>query len=205
MRNFEDIHIKPIIFIKGETKIALFGIGHINDTRLNLAKNTDNLHFERPLNNDGEIDETYFNILVVHQNRFKGIGIGVPRQNSIVDEFYPSFFDLVICGHEHESIPEVKVVGSTGVHILQPGSTVATSLIHAESAQKHCFELKVAKRNYKLRPIPLMNSRPILFKQFELSKYGVHPNKEEKILDLVLNEIKEMIRESAAVIRYAIF
>jgi double-strand break repair protein MRE11 len=35
--NIEKIEVKPILFEKGETKLAIYGIGHMNDERLNLA------------------------------------------------------------------------------------------------------------------------------------------------------------------------
>ena len=73
----------------------------------------------------------------------------------MVEATFPKFFDLVIWGHEHESMPEVYECGETGVSFLQPGSTVMTSLIEAESKPKHCFLLKVKEQAYNLRPIEL--------------------------------------------------
>ena len=35
--NIEQIEVIPILFEKGTTKIAIFGIGHMRDERLNLA------------------------------------------------------------------------------------------------------------------------------------------------------------------------
>lgn len=62
-------------------------------------------------------------------------------RNSITDERLPAWLNLVVWGHEHESIPYLKTCEHTGVDILQPGSTVYTSMIEAESKQKHCFVL----------------------------------------------------------------
>ena len=33
----EKIEVEPILFQKGETRIALYGIGYVKDERLNLA------------------------------------------------------------------------------------------------------------------------------------------------------------------------
>lgn len=65
----------------------------------------------------------------------------MPRRNSITEGMIPKFFHLVVWAHEHESIPQVFECGDNGVHFLQPGSTVATSMIQAESKDKHAFFL----------------------------------------------------------------
>ena len=102
-----------------------------------MAKDNNAIHYMQPLNKNGQIDEEYFNILVLHQNRFKGIYNGVSRKQSLTDDFISAFIDFVVWGHEHESIPKTIESEINRVHILQPGSTVATSLIEAESKQKH--------------------------------------------------------------------
>jgi len=51
----------------------------------------------------------------------------------MTDETIPDWIDLVIWGHEHESIPYLTNCEQTGVRFLQAGSTVATSLIEAEA------------------------------------------------------------------------
>ena len=145
VRNIEKIEVKPILFTKGCTKIALYGIGNMKDERLNYANENGNIFYDRPIKDNGKVDEEYFNILVIHQNRFKGCMLGVSRRHSITDEFFPSWIDLIIWGHEHESIPQAVKVEETGVYILQPGSTVATSLIKAESLPKHSFQLLIYK------------------------------------------------------------
>jgi double-strand break repair protein MRE11 len=80
---------------------------------------------------------------VLHQNRFKGLFYS-SKKNSITDNRIPSWFDLAVWGHEHESIDYVVECQETNVSILQPGSTVATSLIEAEAKQKHAFMLTVS-------------------------------------------------------------
>ena len=67
--------------------------------------------------------------------------VGASLRNSILDSRVPSWFNLCIWGHEHESIPQFIPCEQTGVDFLQPGSTAYTSLIEAESKQKHCFVL----------------------------------------------------------------
>ena len=46
--NIEQIEVKPLLFEKGSHKIALFGIGHMRDERLNLAFEQNAIKFKRP-------------------------------------------------------------------------------------------------------------------------------------------------------------
>ena len=62
-------------------------------------------------------------------------------RNYIPENFIPSFFDLVIWGHEHECRVEAEyrqfgVNDEDGFYICQPGSSVATSLIDGEAKDK---------------------------------------------------------------------
>ena len=69
INNYEEFDLYPILFVKNNTKIALYGIGYIKDERLYLALQNKKVNFHRP-----EDYKNWFNILIVHQNRFKGHG-----------------------------------------------------------------------------------------------------------------------------------
>lgn len=64
--------------------------------------------------------------------------------NYIPTQFIPTFFDLVIWGHEHECriVPEFVPVKEgddgeeKGFFVSQPGSSIATSLSDGEIGQK---------------------------------------------------------------------
>jgi double-strand break repair protein MRE11 len=114
VKNIEEIEVSPILFIKGNTKIALYGIGHMKDERLNLAFENKKIKFKRPLQDK----DNWFNILVFHQNKFKGLQMGASKRQSIMENLIPKFFDLAIWAHEHESFPNVWECGETGVHFL---------------------------------------------------------------------------------------
>ena len=64
--NVEDIEVSPILLQKGKTKLALYGIGHVRDERLHKAFTKEKVKMLRPSNDP----ESWFNILVLHQNRF---------------------------------------------------------------------------------------------------------------------------------------
>ena len=71
---------------------------------------------------------------------------------AVTDEMLRGFFDLVIWGHEHECIQEPLMVqdGDRSFDILQPGSSIVTSLSVEEAKPKHCCVLEVWKTQYKV-------------------------------------------------------
>jgi double-strand break repair protein MRE11 len=81
--------------------------------------------------------------------------------------------DLVVWGHEHECIPKILTNEESGVFFLYPGSTTPTSLIEAESKQKHCFMLSITKKEFECLPIPLLTARPIIYRNVELKSCGI--------------------------------
>lgn len=119
------ILIEPIVLEKNKIKLALYGLGFIPDYKLKMALEKNEVSFSEP---PGDT----FNILVVHQNR-----IPFNKNKYIPDDLFPTFFHLIVRGHEHatqspEKIPESKVNGM----VYQPGSTVATSISTIEAPSK---------------------------------------------------------------------
>ncbi|MES1922271.1 Dynein heavy chain 3, axonemal [Bonamia ostreae] len=60
------INIKPVLMRKGRTKLAVYGLGSIKDERLHRLFLDRKVKFSRP----AEDKEDWFNIFVIHQNRF---------------------------------------------------------------------------------------------------------------------------------------
>ena len=60
------IRVTPFLIKKGQIKLAIYGIGHMKDERLNLAFENNSIIFEWPTNANGERDQSYFSILVLH-------------------------------------------------------------------------------------------------------------------------------------------
>uniref|UniRef100_A0A914RES2 Double-strand break repair protein MRE11 n=1 Tax=Parascaris equorum TaxID=6256 RepID=A0A914RES2_PAREQ len=84
-----------VLLKKGKTNLAIYGIGSQRDDRLCRACLI--IRFLRPR----EDPTSWFNILVLHQNRprrSKDRSTGAHLPESLI----PTFFDLVIWGHEHE-------------------------------------------------------------------------------------------------------
>ncbi|CDW75302.1 dna repair exonuclease [Stylonychia lemnae] len=192
VKNIEQIEVQPILFTKGDSKIALYGIGHMKDERLNMAFENKTIKFKRP-NQD---KDKWFNILVLHQNKYKGVALGASKRCSIMENIIPQFFDLVIWAHEHESIPQVYECTETGVHFLQPGSTVITSLCEAETKPKHCFILKIKQSAFTCKPIKLRCVRNIIFRTQELRLTGLDPRRPQLIENFIKQSIDKMIEIS---------
>ena len=79
-------------------------------------------------------------ILMVCDCCFHGHRAVHGAHNYIPENFLPSFMDLVIWGHEHECLIDPQERRNCGddsmVFIVQPGSSVATSLSEGEVKQK---------------------------------------------------------------------
>ena len=157
----DDIEILPILLRKGETNVAIYGLGNMRDERLSRAWTKEKLRFVRP---PEEENVNYFNIFVIHQNRNLGRG----GLNCVHDTMIPDWFDLVVWGHEHECQIEPWVCG-TGVWVTQPGSSVATSCAAGEEVQKHIGLLKIRNLNFKMEAIPLTMVRPFVLRDFVLA------------------------------------
>jgi hypothetical protein len=77
----------------------------------------------------------------------------------------------VVWGHEHECkpAPEHTAEMDRSFSVLQPGSTVATSLSEPESQPKQCFLLDIAGVSWRVQALPLTTVRPFNFKSVRSS------------------------------------
>ena len=64
-----------------------------------------------------ENSEDYVNILLLHQNRYRGNLPGKIRKNCFQPRDFPDFFHLIIWGHEHESIPQLEYDSTNQVYV----------------------------------------------------------------------------------------
>ena len=78
--------------------------------------------------------------------------------------------NLVIWGHEHESLIYPRPNAETGFDVIQPGSTVATSLVQGESEAKHVCILSITGRDYQSEAIRLKSIRPFKTKDISLAE-----------------------------------
>ena len=125
------IKLKPVLMQKGNTRVALYGLGYIRDARLHqMFSVKGNVEWARPENTEATPLTSWFNMMLIHQNR-----VSHTPKNAISERYLPSWLDLVVWGHEHECLVEPTDFGD--FHVSQPGSSVATSLIEAGEAEEN--------------------------------------------------------------------
>ena len=159
--NVDDVVISPLLFQKGSTRLAIYGMGNIRDERLFKTFTRKNVTVLRP----NENQDDWFNVFVLHQNRWENrtdrpffltwtpirfdywqnyfltllplfFRVKHGPSNYIPEQFLPQDMDLVIWGHEHECLLTNEYKTRGGFYICQPGSSVATSLTEGEAASK---------------------------------------------------------------------
>lgn len=86
------------------------------------------------------------------------------------ENFLPGFLDLVVWGHEHECLIDPRYNPEMNFHVMQPGSSVATSLMPGEAVPKHVALLSVTGRDFNVEPVRLKTVRPFAMKEIVLSE-----------------------------------
>lgn len=184
-RDLNKITVKPLLFAKGGTFIALYGMGYLKDVRLKSLLLEGLVHFEFPFDKDEE--DKYVKILVIHQNRPQKEKAAV----NIDPKLFPCEFDLIIWGHEHESTP--NLIPFKNGYIYQPGSTVATSLIDAEGKEKHVGILSINEKNMELTPIFLKEARLMYCDKINLMQMPIDLETSISNEDFLIQYINEVI------------
>lgn len=192
----DDIVISPVLIRKKSTNIALYGLGAMRDERLNRMWHSKNVRFSQPPNAN-----SWFNILVLHQNRDYGRG----KKNCIHESMIPEWMDLVIWGNEHECIPRLQesLVGT--YRIYQPGSSVATSYSEGESNlhPKNIGCVHIKQKKFKLVTELFSQVRPFVYSDIKLSDFpqqiqAASPKVEDQIKSVLKAKVQEMIQEARA-------
>lgn len=189
--NCDTVTVKPVLLVKGDTKLALYGLGNIRDDRINRAFGSGKVQFERPAGED------WFNLLVLHQNRFKGNAGGAPAKSCVNEEMLPSWLNLVIWGHEHDCKIQPEETFHGEYFISQPGSSVATSLSQGEALEKHVGILEIRSgKAFRMLRHKLQTVRPFYIDQLVLKESDVDPTCDADIWTYLTEQVEEMIRQS---------
>lgn len=187
--NNEDITVSPLLFKKGSTKLALYGLGNVKDERLHRVFRDNKAKFLRP-----SVDpDSWFNFLCVHQNH-----VAHTRTSYIPENFLPKFINFVLWGHEHECLPSPMYNPETGFDVLQPGSSVATALSPGEMAEKNVFIMNIQDGKYSIEPIRLKTVRPFVMEEVVLHKEGLIPGPASKddVSKLLVHRVEELIERA---------
>jgi double-strand break repair protein MRE11 len=157
----DKIAIKPVLLQKGGTKLALYGLSNVRDERLFHTWRDGNVKFFQP----GTQKDEWFNLMSVHQNHHAHTPTSYLPEN-----FLPEFLDLVVWGHEHECLIDPRYNPEMGFHVMQPGSSVATSLMPGEAVPKHVSILSVTGKEFTTENIRLKTVRPFIMKEIVLAE-----------------------------------
>uniref|UniRef100_A0A673NDN5 Double-strand break repair protein n=1 Tax=Sinocyclocheilus rhinocerous TaxID=307959 RepID=A0A673NDN5_9TELE len=191
-RSVEKLEISPVLLQKGNTRIALYGIGSIPDERLYRMFINNQVTMLRPR----EDEDGWFNLFVIHQNRSKH-----GATNYIPEQFLDDFLDLVVWGHEHEcKIAPVRNEQQL-FYVTQPGSSVITSLSPGEAVKKHIGLLRVKGKKMNLQKIPLQTIRQFFIQDVTLSEHPdlfspEQPNVMLKVMAFCQEKVEEMLEEA---------
>ncbi|GFF24485.1 double-strand break repair protein mus-23 [Aspergillus lentulus] len=189
----DNIHIKPVLLQKGRTKLALYGMSNVRDERLFRTFRDGKVKFYQPSIQKND----WFNLMCVHQNHHAYTETGYLPEN-----FLPEFLDLVIWGHEHECLINPKLNPETKFHVMQPGSSVATSLVPGEAVPKHVAILSITGREFKCEPIRLKTVRPFAMREIVLSeekgaqKLARKENNRTEVTRFLISIVEELIEEA---------
>ncbi|CAB1426208.1 unnamed protein product [Pleuronectes platessa] len=188
----EKIEISPILLQKGNTKLALYGLGSIPDERLYRMFVNNQVTMLRPK----EDQDDWFNLFTIHQNRSKH-----GPTNYIPEQFLDDFIDLVVWGHEHECLITPTRNEQQLFYVSQPGSSVATSLSPGEAAKKHIGLLKVKGKKMNMQKLPLKTVRQFFIQDVVLADYEDRftpdtPQVTKKVEELCYAKVTEMIEEA---------
>uniref|UniRef100_A0A7S4F0M6 Double-strand break repair protein n=1 Tax=Chrysotila carterae TaxID=13221 RepID=A0A7S4F0M6_CHRCT len=201
-RDIENIVLSPILLKKGATRLALYGLGHVRDERLSRCFERKTVKVAKPQDSG-----SWFNILAVHQNRHvRGVmGAQGIKKGYIKEAQLPSCMDLVIWGHEHEcqigsGMNALQGSSENQFTVIQPGSTVATSLVEGEAKPKHVALLQVHREQWKLDALPLASVRPFAIRDvcLEAQPDDTDLSSEEAMMDFLEEQAIELIEELAA-------
>jgi double-strand break repair protein MRE11 len=198
----DKVQVSPVLLKKGNTKVALYGMGSMRDERLNRMWQAKKIRFLKPdthspegdsdngSGDEGTSDNGWFNIFALHQNRDLGRG----GKNCVHESMIPEWMDLVVWGHEHECLvhPAESAVGT--FRITQPGSSVATSLTEGESVRKHVGILDVRGSQFRVTPVPLLQVRSFAVGHISLKDCGIDPT-DPRVDDLMAGALETEVNK----------
>ncbi|KAK2043332.1 DNA repair protein [Colletotrichum somersetense] len=189
----DNIEAKPVLLQKGQTKLALFGLSNVRDERMFRTFRDHKVKWFRP----GVQQSDWFNLLTVHQNHHAHTATSYLPENVL-----PDWMDLVVWGHEHECLIDPQQNPETGFHVMQPGSSVATSLVPGEAVPKHVAILSITGKDFKVQKLPLKTVRPFVTRDIQLSTdprfKGLHTKKDnrQELTKRLMVVVEEMIQEA---------
>lgn len=190
------ITVKPILIEKYGVKVAIYGMANVRDERLYRTFMSGGVHFLRPKTGADE----WYNILMVHQNHTQ-----FGPKSYLPEQFLPYFMDLVLWGHEHECKIDPVYNETKGFYVVQPGSSVATSLSASEAGSKHVLSVSIDTGKQAVFGKHILKAvRPLILRTVTLSTdlpQSIKPMKRDtraKVTEWLITQVEEMIEEADA-------
>ena len=118
------------------------------------------------------------------------------------ESFLPEFLDLVVWGHEHECLIDPKYNAEMNFYVMQPGSSVATSLMPSEAVPKHVAVLSVTGRDFKVDTVRLKSVRPFVMREIVLAeekeavRLAKKANNRSELTRFLEGIVEEMIQQA---------
>jgi double-strand break repair protein MRE11 len=137
--------------------------------------------------------------MAVHQNHHAH-----SETNYLPENFLPEFLDLVVWGHEHECLIDPRKNPEMGFHVMQPGSSVATSLIPGEAVAKHVAILSITGKEFKVEKHRIKSVRPFVTRDLVLAnedrfrKLAKLKDNRTKVTQELSKVVEELIQEATA-------
>ena len=193
MPESDNIDVKPVLLQKGQTKLALYGMSNVRDERLFRTFKDGKVKFFTP----GVQQKEWYNIMAVHQNHHAHSETGYLPEN-----FLPDFMDLVVWGHEHECLIDPKFNEEMQFQVMQPGSSIATSLVAGEAVAKHVAIAYITGKSLETENIRIKSVRPFVTKDIVLADdprfegLAHLPDNRTKITAILLDIVNDLIDEA---------
>ena len=109
---------------------------------------------------------------------------------------------MVIWGHEHECLIDPVYNPAMNFHVMQPGSSVATSLMPGEAVPKHVAVLSITGREFAVETIRLKTARPFVMREIVLSeekaamKFAKKANNRTALTEFLTSIVDDMIKQA---------
>lgn len=112
--------------------------------------------------------------------------------------------DVVVWGHEHECLIEPRLNPEMNFRVMQPGSSVATSLMPGEAVDKHVAILNITGKDFTSESVRLKTVRPFVMREIILQDepgmkaIAKQDDNRSKITRHLTNVVNELIEEARA-------
>jgi double-strand break repair protein MRE11 len=152
------------VHAQGDTRLALYGLGYMRDSRLyRMMTTAGDVTWRRPSNAPGVPSDSWFNLFFIHQNHAQR-----GTKNAVSEKQLPEWLDLVVWGHEHASKTEPTPSTEGPFDVSQPGSSVHTTLSEDEARPKRILLLALKGADWRTETLPLRRVRPFVFENVVL-------------------------------------